>query len=158
MEVSKNMIGISCRSADGKQRSFAVILNPKGDQLKKFAAELLQEEESPFSKPGDMLVLEQPGSPCWNLSHGGRLIRRCGAGFRDRDDPTLWREVTLYDAATPTAMQELEMADLGEDGEFLRLVPEDLGTRGAWAVPAEERVAYAPTLDRPASLVVLGKW
>lgn len=158
MEKSKNMLGISCRSADGKQRSFAVVLNPKGDQLKKFAAKLLQDEGSPFSEPGDMLVLEQPGTPCWNLSHGGRLICRCGTGFRDRDDPTLWREVTLYDAATPTAMQELELADLGEDGEFLRLVLEDLGIRWDWDGPAEERVEYAATLIRPAGLVILEKW
>lgn len=158
MESNKNLIGISCRSADGKQRTFAVMLNPAANVIKRFAAELLQEEESPFSKPGDMLVLEQPGSPCWNLPRGGRLIRRCGTGFRDRDDPTLWREVTVYDAATPTAMQELELADLGEDGEFLRLVLEDLGIRWDWDGPAEERVEYAATLIRPAGLVVLEKW
>lgn len=158
MKTNKNMIGISCRSADGKRRTFAVVVDQEVRGLKSFAAELLQEEDSPFSKPGDMLVLEQPGNPCWNLSHGGRLIRHCGAGFRDRDDPTLWREVTLYDAATPTAIQELELADLGEDGEFLRLVLEDLGIRWDWDGPAEERVEYAATLIRPAGLVVLEKW
>ena len=158
MDKANNMVGISCRSADGKQRSFAVMVDPEAWDIKRFAAQLLMEKESPFSQPGDMLVLEQPGTPCWNLSHGGRLIRRCGAGFRDRDDPTLWREVTVYDAATPTAMQELELADLGEDGEFLRLVLEDLGIRWDWDGPTEERVEYAATLIRPAGLVILEKW
>ena len=158
MDRKKNLIGLSCRSADGKRRTFAAMVDPVAKDIKHFAAQLLQDEDSPFSEPGDTLVLEQPGNPCWNLSRGGRMIRRCGTGYRDRDDPTLWREVTLYDAATPTAMQELELADLGEDGEFLRLVLEDLGIEWDWSCPAEERVEYAATLIRPAGLVILEKW
>lgn len=157
METNKNMIGVSCRSADGKRRTFAVMMDQRAEDIKKFAVELLMKEESPFSKTGDMLVLERAGSPVWNLSRGGRLIRLWGAGFRERDDPTLWREVTVYYAATEACLGELELAAMEKDGKLIRLVLEDLGIQWGRRCPAEERVEYAATLIQPAGLVILEK-
>lgn len=158
--VLKQIIGIAVRAANGHTKAFTVTTDRDRQDIKDMACELIRNPDVEFGAIGDVVRVEDTGTEghCWNLSPGGRLIRRCGSGCMDWNDPTIWREFAVYSVASDTAMRELELADMGEDGELLRLVLEDLGILWNWDGPAEERVEHAATLIRPSGLVVLEKW
>lgn len=156
----KQIIGIAVRAANGYTKAFTVTTDREQQIIKDMACGLLQDPDVEFGAIGDVVRVEDAGTEghCWNLSPGGRLIRRCGSGCMDWNDPTIWREFAIYSVASGTAMRELELADMDEDGVLIRLVLEDLGILWNWDDPAEEQVDYAVTLIRPAGLVVLEKW
>lgn len=158
--VPKQILGITVRAANGYTKAFSVTTDRDQQTIQDMACGLIQDPDVGFGEIGDVVRIEDAGDGehCWNLSHGGRLIRRCGSGCMDRSDPTIWREFAVYSAASETAMRELELADMDGDGALLRLVLEDLDIRWEWAGPAEERVEYAATLIRSSGLVVLEKW